>query len=149
MLENSEIMRIFRSFLKLLTVVLGLTIGLAGLKMFKPEIYSSLTLSGVQVFGGGDKQEAQRQEKIMILPISDEKKSILIDRKIFEGASAHMVELALGTPKQNYPPRVKDGRSYTYWKYHFENDNRPTMLIFQDGKLMGAQRVPARTASMQ
>lgn len=142
-------MRGFRSILKLISVLLGITLLLAGLKMFAPDMYSSFTLSGSQLFGASDKMEAKRQEKIMILPISDEKKAILIDRKIFEGASIHMVELALGEPRQSWPPRVKDGKNYIYWKYHFPNDSRPTMLIFQDNKLMGAQRVPARTASMQ
>ena len=133
-----------------MTVVIGLTMMLAGLKMFAPDLYSSLTLSGTQFFGSsGGSLEAKRQEKIMILPISDEKKTILIDRKVFEGASTHMVELALGEPKQSWPPRIKDGKNYIYWKYHFANDNRPTMLIFQDNKLMGAQKVPARTASTQ
>ncbi|MFO1241972.1 MAG: hypothetical protein U1E36_02035 [Rickettsiales bacterium] len=142
-------MRVFRFFLSVLTLLLGLTVCLAGLKYMKPTMYSSITISGTSLFGATSKEEAQRQEKIMILPISNEKKTILINHKIFEGASSHMVELALGEPKQSYPPRVQDGRSYTYWKYHFPNDNRPTMLIFQDGKLMGAQKVPARTASMQ
>ena len=133
----------------MLMVVLGLVMALAGLKMFAPDYYSQVIVSLTQSFTPTGAEESKRREKIVLLPISSEKKGFLIDHKIFEGATSHMVELALGTPKESFPNRVQDGQTYSYWKYHFKDDNRPTLLIFQNGKLMGAQKIPARTASIQ
>lgn len=142
-------MRVFRKFLGVLMLVLAIMLGLAGMKMFLPNAYARMMVSLNQSFAAADAMEAKRREKIVLLPISNEKKGFLIDHKIFEGATTHMVELALGEPKESYPNREQNGVTYSYWKYHFKDDNRPTMLIFQNGKLAGAQKIPARTASIQ
>lgn len=142
-------MRVFRKFFGMLVVVLGLALGLAGLKEFMPDYHSRFLIATNLPFGTTDKAELKRREKIVLLPISNEKKNILIEHKIFEGATAHMVELALGTPRESYPNREQNGVTYSYWKYHFKDDNRPTMLIFQNGRLAGAQKIPSRTASIQ
>lgn len=129
--------------INLMTVIVFIGIIIAGLRFFEPQTYYSMTL----VFDfskepGDAKFEQQRMSQINLLPISDEKKNILVHRTIFLGASSTMVALALGDPKFK-EPTVKDekGQTIDKWVYHFNDDFRPTVLQFENGVLLNAYKV--------
>jgi hypothetical protein len=111
-----------------------------------PMLYLKLAMT-FDVFGIDKeaKHEKLRLEGIYLLPISEEKKTILINHTIFLGASPTMVELALGNPlDKTIAPEEKDKPSIERWIYHFAEDINPTALEFQDGKLASAFNVTRR-----
>lgn len=136
-------MKRFIIFLLLLVIlVFG---GILGIKMLNPRMFYSLMITFD--IAPNSKEEKNRIDKIRLLPISDEKKQILLNHTIFLGASPRMAELALGSPIQTmeYPdvtPQVDR------WVYHFADDSRPTVLEFHDNKLVSAFKVSAYKLNM-
>ncbi len=125
------------------TVMVFVGIVLAGLRFFEPQTYHSLTL--VLDFSqkpGDAKFEQQRISKINLLPISDEKKRILMNHTIFLDASTTMVTLAVGEPKYKEKPLMDEkGQTVDRWVYHFNGDYRPTVLQFENNVLKNAYKV--------
>ncbi len=129
-------------FSLLLVFVLG---GLFALKLMQPATFDTLMLAFELT--PESKEEKVRLDRIRILPISNEKKQILMQHTIFLGASTNMTELALGKPIKTYAyadhtPRVDR------WVYYFADDSRPTILEFQDNKLSSAYKVSAHTLDL-
>lgn len=130
-------------------LLLCLTIAAAGIFLIKerhPEIYYSINIyTGFMENKETRIKEKRRIDSIQLLPISLEKKNILISRTIFMGATTNMVELALGKPLNSNQVNVKhkDGSSTLLdnWIYHFPNDTRSTLLQFENNQLVSAQRI--------
>ncbi len=123
-----------QTFMTLLFVGLAGVLLVGGLMYLKP----GLIEQQLQRFDTIGKSEAEQQRinRINSLPISGEKKNILISRQIFLGAGRHMVVLALGDPK--FKGRKEDQTEV--WGYHFEGEYRPTILEFDQFKLTNAYK---------
>lgn len=87
--------------------------------------------------------ERERVHRINLLPISDEKKNILVSHNVFLGAAPHMVELALGQPRfvTTSQTRNAQGELVEIWGYHFEEDGRPIVMEFQGNSLSAAKKM--------
>lgn len=81
-------------------------------------------------------REMQRAEMINRLEIPYEKKQVLIQRNVFMGASSYMVQLALGKPQSVRQDKHKN----VFLIYYIENDNRPTIFVFQQDALVKAYK---------
>lgn len=135
--------------LTICAVVVAVVIGLSILRMRHPDVYYSITLS-MDVFGITQDAELEKKRinKIALLPISDEKKEFLINHTIFMGATPSMVKLALGDPRGEQQTVTQDtNQPVMVLYYHFPEDARPTMLMFEEDKLVSAQKASA--AQMQ
>ncbi len=126
-----------------LSIIVAVCIGLSILRMRHPDIYYNITLS-MDVFGlsADNEQEKKRINKIALLPISDEKKDFLIKHSIFMGATPRMVKLALGDPRmeQHTVSQQNAAQPVLVYVYHFPQDSRPTLLMFEEDKLVAAQK---------
>jgi hypothetical protein len=136
--------------MRLVAVLASLLLLLAGgifmIQKSSPILYLKLAVT-FDVFGMNKEasKEKLRLEGIDLLPISNEKKAILINRTIFLGASPTMVELALGNPMDKSAAPIEAGKPVVErWIYHFAEDINPTALEFQDGKLTSAFNVTRR-----
>ena len=126
----------------ILSIVIAVCIGLTILRMRHPDVYYNITLS-MDVFGITQDAdlEKKRINKITLLPISDEKKEFLIGHSIFMGATPNMVKLALGEPRKEQNTTTQDGtQPVLVYIYHFPQDSRPTLLMFEQEKLVAAQK---------
>ncbi len=85
-------------------------------------------------------EEIQRVYDINQLSISFEEKQILINKTIFLGATPRMVLLALGEPKKGYKTNGEMGNESIKLEYHLPKDSRPTVLVFDEGKLSHAYK---------
>lgn len=86
-------------------------------------------------------EEQVRLAKIKDLPLSYEEKQVLVQRTVFMGATHDMVKLALGEPRK-VVERLWEGKNVmlTYYIYYLPNDTRPTILVFQNDKLVNAYK---------
>ena len=108
-------------------------------KKTDPHLFLKLQLTFNIVGNNEDiKAEKNRLENIDLLPIADEKKSILANNTIFLGATKTMVRLALGEPLQQYSD---EKTNVTYWDYHFDEDIKATRLTFEQDTLITAETV--------
>ncbi len=109
---------------------------------YQPEMMTHLLIQ-VDVFGFTRvaQQEQERLAKIKNLSITYEEKQVLVNRTVFMGATHDMVKLALGDPKK-IVERMWEAKNImlTYYVYYLPNDNRPTILVFQDDKLINAYK---------
>ena len=118
--------------------------GLFYMQNYQPETMHSMLMK-IDVFGitpTGEEEQA-RQQRIRSLTIPYEEKQVLMQRTVFMGATSGMVKLALGEPKkvveriwENNPTRPL----LIYYVYFLVNDSRPTVLIFQDDRLINAYK---------
>jgi hypothetical protein len=112
------------------------------LENYRPELMTRILLQ-VDVFGFTRiaNMEQGRLEKIKELAIPYEEKEVLLNRTVFMGATHEMVKLALGEPKK-VVERMWEGKGVmlTYYVYYLPNDNRPTILVFQEDKLVNAYK---------
>lgn len=86
--------------------------------------------------------EKARVAAINQLGIPWEQREVLINRTVFLGATEQMVYLALGQP-QAANKRVaaeRGNRELTVWAYYLQDELRPTLLEFDEGKLIGARK---------
>lgn len=134
-----------RLFITFLLVILLAAIGMVGMRSLTPMSFHTLLITFDLTPDAA--AEKARLNKISLLAISDEKKNILIHNTVFMGASTAMVKLALGTPvsierlEQSTP--VIDR-----WIYHFADDSRPTVLEFNDNKLVSAYKISAHKLNL-
>lgn len=126
---------------KLLQIVILVTaIALSCIYIYttQPELVDRVLLR-IDVLGISDtaRRENERLEKIRALSIPYEEKYVLVNRTVFMGASEYMVTLALGEPskrdQQGTPPKVT-------LVYFLPNDKRPTLLVFEEDKLVNAYK---------
>ena len=113
--------------MRVMAVIAFLLLGIAGavclVQVLSPTLYLKLVVQcDVLGFNKVAKLEKQRLDNINLLPISNEKKNFLINRRIFLGASEAMVELALGTPMDKMPQNEALQNDKHRWIYHFDND---------------------------
>ncbi len=111
---------------------------------YKYEVVENLILE-IDKFGITNigKEELLRRSRINNLPITYEEKQILINRTVFLGATAEMVQLALGKPKEAYNAAdvAESGKQEgIIYVYHFPADARPTLLRFENNKLTHAYK---------
>jgi hypothetical protein len=108
-------------------------------KKTDPHLFLKLQIT-FNVLGNNDdvKAEKNRLENIDLLPIADEKKSILANHTIFLGATKTMVRLALGDPLQEHADADKN---ISYWDYHLDEDIKATRLMFNQDTLVSAEAV--------
>ncbi len=109
---------------------------------YQPELMTNLLLQ-VDVFGFTKvaAQEQERLGKIKDLDIPYEEKQVLVNRTVFMGATRDMVKLALGEPKKVVEKMWEEKKVVlTYYVYYLPNDNRPTILVFQEDKLINAYK---------
>lgn len=128
---------------------LGVMVGVFGgafyMQTYQPELMNGFILEvdrfGITSIG---QEEKTRRARINALPITYEEKQILINKTVFLGASAEMVKLALGDPREvhkaNNDPKQGEGTIYVY---HFPKDARPTLLRFEAGRLTHAYKASA------
>jgi hypothetical protein len=112
------------------------------MESYQPELMTDILIQ-VDVFGVTRiaKEEQQRLTDIKNLTIPYEEKQVLVNRTVFMGASPDMVKLALGNP-QKIVEKIWEGKSVmlTYYVYYLPNDKRPTVLVFQENKLVNAYK---------
>jgi len=112
------------------------------MQTYQPDMMTKLLIQ-VDVFGltRVADQEQQRLAKIHDLSIPYEDKQVLTNRTVFMGATSEMVQLALGKPtKTAQQPWAKKNVTLLYYVYYLPNDTRPTILVFQDDKLIYAYK---------
>lgn len=109
---------------------------------YQPELMTNLLIQ-VDVFGFTKvaAQEQDRLSKIKGLDITYDEKQVLVNRTVFMGATHDMVKLALGEPKKVVEKMWEEKKvRLTYYVYYLPNDNRPTILVFQEDKLINAYK---------
>ena len=122
-------------------VIAGM-IAMAVLKFRYPDVFFKLAVA-VDVFNvkGDSRAERARIDKIALLPISNEKQELLINKTIFMGASPRMVQLALGEPRGTSEGLNIQNKQELRWQFHFAGESEPVVMVFIDHKLSGAQRI--------
>ena len=128
--------------------VLNLLIGGGAIALFifllaaKPEVAHRVAIT-LDVFGISEekKLEDKRQYSIMQLRIPHQEKLVLIEKKVFIGASTSVVPLALGNPlKVDYAEQ--DGKKLEIWTYQTPGAPESTVLTFTDQLLTKADSGP-------
>jgi hypothetical protein len=118
------------------------------LENYQPEMWNRMLLE-VDVFGfsRAAQEEEARLDKIKNLTIPYEEKQVLIDKKVFMGATTEMVKLALDKPYK-IVERPWEGKNITltYYIYYLKTDTRPTVLVFEEDKLVYAYKGSALDA---
>jgi hypothetical protein len=110
--------------------------------MYQPDLINKLLIN-FDVFGITTvaKTEHERIEKIRALTIPYEEKQVLMKRTIFMQATQEMVKLALGEPKKKLERMWTERNTMlVYYVYYLAEDKRPTILIFQEDKLINAYK---------
>ena len=107
------------------------------MQFYKPNVIRELILSvdtlGLTSIG---QQEQTRQYEINRLPkLTYEEKQVLLNRTVFLGATTRMAQLALGPPKEQ-----KRGRREVIFIYYMPEDSRPTILRFENDRLVHAYK---------
>jgi hypothetical protein len=134
--------RIVRALPPLIAVAILIYAMLFYMNTYQPELMDTILIQ-VDVFGitrvAG--QEQAREDKIKNLSIPYEEKQVLFNRTVFMGATCDMVKLALGEPKK-VVEQMWDAKKtmLTYYIYYLPNDHRPTILVFDDDKLIKAYK---------
>ncbi len=131
----------------LLGIMLAVTTYLvfAYVRSYQPELISDFILR-MDVYGitSVAKQEQERREKIRALDIPYEQKQVLYNKTVFLGASAEMVEFALGVPKFRKQCRRTLHDQGTpllpCYVYYLPNSRRPTVFVFEGDSLAGAYK---------
>ncbi len=111
------------------------------IQFYKPTLVKELILS-IDTFGVTSigQEEISRQAAIRQLPkLTYEERQVLINRTVFLGATPNMVMLALGAPKERKAYHSPKGNG-TIYIYYLPDDPRPTILRFEDEKLVHAYK---------
>ncbi len=127
------------SYIILLCLLLG---GIYYISIQRPDVIRELLIT-VDKFGITEtgKEEQVRIAKINALPITYEKKQVLLNRTVFLNAEINMVYLALGNPREVKRIKTDDGDTEAVLLvYHFSDDKRPTILRFENDKLTSAYK---------
>lgn len=109
---------------------------------YQPQMMTDILIQ-VDVFGVTRVGELEKERlfKIKNLTIPYEEKQVLVNRTVFMGATTEMVNLALGTPKKQVTrPWAEKKTLLLYWVYYLPNDRRPTVLVFNNKKLIYAYK---------
>lgn len=132
-------MGIVRIFAYILLLGLLFT-GYAYLSNQRPELVKELLIS-IDKFGitQTGQEEQLRISKINALPITFEKKQVLINHTVFLNADIDMVYLALGKPREVQHTTIQD-KPAILLIYHFQDDKRPTILQFENERLTSAYK---------
>lgn len=133
--------------LSVLIIAIMTTAGLTYVDRSNPEAIKDLLLH-IDVLGITPEgaRERDRLTAIETLPIPYEQKKVLMERTVFMGASPEMVRLALGAPKESQQgSRVHMGTriSQERWIFYFKDDQRPTILEFENSVLISAYKSSA------
>lgn len=131
----------FRAIQYIILIVTAAMMGFY-VSVYQPELVNKLLIN-LDVFGltRVAKQEHERIEKIRALTIPYEEKQVLMNRTVFMQASPEMVKLALGEPKRTFEkPWPERGTMLNYFVYYVADDKRPTILVFENGKLIHAYK---------
>jgi hypothetical protein len=110
--------------------------------VYQPEMVNQLLIK-IDVFNITEvaKEEHERIEKIRNLTIPYEEKQVLMNRTVFMQATPDMVKLALGDPKKSFErPWQEHGTMLNYFVYYLGEDKRPTILVFENDKLIQAYK---------
>jgi hypothetical protein len=109
---------------------------------YQPQMMTDILIQ-VDVFGVTRVGEMEKERLLTIknLTIPYEEKEVLVNRTVFMGATTEMVHLALGAPKKEVTrPWPQQKTMLLYWVYYLPNDHRPTVLVFNDHKLIYAYK---------
>lgn len=131
----------FRALQYIILIVTAAMMGFY-VSVYQPELINKLLIN-LDVFGltRVAQQEHERIEKIRALTIPYEEKQVLMNRTVFMQASPEMVKLALGEPKRTFEkPWAERGTNLTYFVYYVADDKRPTILVFENEKLIHAYK---------
>ena len=112
------------------------------MSVYQPDLVNRLFIN-LDVFGitRVAKEEHERIGKIRALTIPYEEKQVLMNRTVFMQATPEMVKLALGNPKKTFDrPWTERGSMLTYFVYYLVDDKRPTILVFENEKLIQAYK---------
>lgn len=122
------------------------------LTTYQPDALTRFLIK-VDVYGLTDvgQKEQKRLYDIQNLPITYDEKQVLINHTVFMGASQEMVVLALGEPKKEVEkPWVENNNEMlTYYVYYVHDDKRPTVLVFDNDKLINAYKGSALDVAKQ
>ncbi len=132
-----------RSMIAPLSVAfLAFTMVLVTLQLFKMDMFSHINVAGwIEGMEEIPAAEQERRAAIRRLPIGEEKQNILINNQIFIGAGRHMVEYALGSPKRRKQlVATEENPAIEAWIYHFKDEYRPTVLLFDERSLTQAYK---------
>ncbi|GEM_PF-3459582 len=127
-------------------VILAFLIGCVGAYSYiynqRPDIYQKVLLKLDRLgITQPAPEELVRIDEINKLTISYEEKQILIKKTIFLGASPRMVMLALGQPKEGHRVSSTEAdKEKIILVYHLPEELRPTMLHFDNDKLVKAEK---------
>ncbi len=122
-------------FLPYVIITFVVYVGLIYMQTYQPEELNQLIIR-IDVFGITDlsKYEHWRQDKIKRLDtIGSLEKQVLLNHTVFIGATAEMVEYALGAPKLSFKGRAGN-IDMLYYVYFIANDKRPTVFEFSCDK---------------
>src|SRR5262249_49390822 len=105
--------------------------GLLYMQTFQPEELNQLIIrADIFEITELSKNEHSRQDKIKRLEtIGNLEKQVLLNHTVFLGATAEMVEYALGPPKQVLFQENPVGNAL-YYVYFLVGDKRPTIFMF-------------------
>ena len=134
--------RVNRKILIIIGIIVSLAVIAVSAFKTRPELSEQLILS-IDSFGVTDvgEHEKWRVATINKLPITYEEKQVLINRTVFLGASVDMVRLALGEPLQYMRSTTSTSSTeVVHLQYHFQNDQLPTLLTFENNRLVNAQK---------
>ncbi len=109
---------------------------------YQPELLTDILLQ-IDIYGitPEARQEQARLAAIKELTIPFEEKEVLVNRTVFLGATQEMVLLALGEPKKVVEKHWEaKNLILTYYIYYLPNEKRPTIFVFQEGKLINAYK---------
>lgn len=115
-----------------IVISLMVYIGLIYMQDYQPEALNDLIIK-VDVFGltGISKYEHYRQDRIKRLTgVGATEKEILLKHMVFLGATAEMVEYALGQPKLVFKDGINNPAHRLYYVYFLAGDKRPTVFEF-------------------
>lgn len=106
--------------------------------VYQPELMKKVLIN-VDVFGFTTvaQKEHDRIEKIRALTIPYEEKQVLMNRTVFLQASQEMVKLALGEPNTS---TTNAAANQVAFYYYLGDDKRPTVLVFNEDKLVNAYK---------
>lgn len=141
--QPRDVVNFIVRLLPLITVSLGTLALFSYLNSTNPEMVRSVLLK-VDILGISAPVQAERSRVAAInqLGIPWEQREVLINRTVFLGATEEMVALALGAPRavSARPLPERPGQELTVWAYYLQDDLRPTLLEFDEGKLIGARK---------
>lgn len=111
------------------------------LSYFAPELYRRMVIT-VDVLSVTEeaRYERTRVATIMNLPIRYEQKQVLVEHKVFMGATPDMAQLALGAAHHISTAVQPNGVPRLVLHFYLQGDARPTVLEFENNALVNAYK---------